>query len=124
MFGCANLAAFIFAPIFGRVGHKIGAKLLYNFGAYLQALSAIALGLLYYIEDVNLFIGLSYMLRIFGGIADAAAWSAVLGILMSLFPSKVARIISFTQVRKILRVAYRQYILNNSIHRCFSAWAT
>ena len=63
VFGAANLAAFVAAPLFGRFGGKIGAKLLYNLGAYLQALCAISLGLLYYAEDVNVFIGLSYMLR-------------------------------------------------------------
>jgi MFS family permease len=36
VFGSANLAAFIFAPIFGRFGSKIGPKLLYNVGAYVQ----------------------------------------------------------------------------------------
>ena len=63
VFGAANLAAFVAAPIFGRFGDKIGAKLLYNVGAYLQALCAISLGLLYYAQDVDVFIGLSYMLR-------------------------------------------------------------
>ena len=36
VFGAANLAAFITAPLFGRFGGKIGAKLVYNMGAYLQ----------------------------------------------------------------------------------------
>ena len=37
MFGIANLAAFLFAPFFGRFGNDIGPKLLYNTGAYMQA---------------------------------------------------------------------------------------
>ena len=63
VFGAANLAAFMAAPIFGRFGGKIGAKLLYNAGAYLQAICTISLGLLYYAQDVDVFIGLSYFLR-------------------------------------------------------------
>lgn len=36
VFGIANLAAFISAPIFGRWGPIVGPKILYNSGAYLQ----------------------------------------------------------------------------------------
>jgi MFS family permease len=36
VFGIANLAAFLSAPVFGRYGPKIGPKVLYNFGAFLQ----------------------------------------------------------------------------------------
>lgn len=63
VFGIANLAAFLFAPLFGRFGTKIGPKLLYNCGAYLQAICGIAFGFLTYIDNVNVFIGLSYLLR-------------------------------------------------------------
>ena len=63
VFGIANLAAFLFAPIFGKFGTRIGPKLLYNSGAYLQAICGIAFGFLTYIDNVNLFIGLSYLLR-------------------------------------------------------------
>ena len=63
VFGIANLAAFIFAPIFGRFGTKIGPKILYNSGAYLQGICGLCFGFLAYIESANLFIGLSYLLR-------------------------------------------------------------
>ena len=63
VFGSANLAAFIFAPIFGRIGSRIGPKILYNCGAYLQAICGISIGLLAYIDNVDVFIGLSYLLR-------------------------------------------------------------
>ncbi len=36
VFGCVNLAAFVFAPILGRFGDSVGAKLLYNTGGLLQ----------------------------------------------------------------------------------------
>ncbi len=110
------MAAFLFAPVFGRWGAKIGPKLLYNSGAYLQGICGVAFGFLTYIDGANLFIGLSYLLRCdlikllnacslhlynyraLGGIADVAAWGAVLSILMKLFPTKVAQIMSWTQM--------------------------
>ena len=63
VFGIANLAAFLFAPIFGRYGSKIGPKILYNCGAFLQGICGLCFGFLTYIEGANLFIGLSYLLR-------------------------------------------------------------
>ena len=63
MFGIANLAAFISAPIFGVYGTKIGAKLLYNFGAFLQPLCGLAFAFLDYVENTAAFLGLSYLLR-------------------------------------------------------------
>ena len=63
MFGIVNFATFLYAPIFGKFGKKHGPKLLHNSGAYLQAICGIAFGFLTYIDNVNLFIGLSYLLR-------------------------------------------------------------
>jgi MFS family permease len=63
VFGIANLAAFLFAPIFGRYGAKIGPKLLYNAGAFTQGIVGLSFGFLVYIDDVGVFLGLSYLLR-------------------------------------------------------------
>ena len=63
VFGIANLAAFISAPFFGVYGTQIGAKLLYNIGALLQALAGIAFAFLIYVENTVAFLGLSYLLR-------------------------------------------------------------
>ena len=63
VFGIANLAAFISAPFFGVYGTKIGAKILYNFGALLQALAGIAFAFLEYVDNTAAFLGLSYLLR-------------------------------------------------------------
>ncbi len=38
------------------------------------------------------------MARFLGGMADVAAWGAVLSIMMKLFPNKVARIVSLTEM--------------------------
>ena len=66
VFGIVSLAAFLFAPIFGRYGTAIGPKLLYNTGGFVQGLSGIAFGLLDYVQDTVAFIGLSYFLRYLG----------------------------------------------------------
>ena len=63
VFGIANLAAFLSAPIFGRYGAKIGPKFLYNFGAFVQAFCGLAFGFLDLIPQVGAFLGLSYFLR-------------------------------------------------------------
>ena len=63
VFGIANLAAFLSAPVFGVYGTKIGAKLLYNFGAFLQPLCGLAFAFLDYVENTAAFLGLSYLLR-------------------------------------------------------------
>ena len=63
MFGIANLAALIFAPIFGAYGTQIGPKWLYNLGAFIQGICGISFGFLVYVEGVAPFLGLSYLLR-------------------------------------------------------------
>ena len=115
VFGIANLAAFLFAPFFGRYGSKIGPKILYNFGAFTQGFVGITFGFLVYIENAGAFLGLSYLLRLvlyekrsrhffhnflrfLDGVADAAAWGAGVSILMKLFPNKVSTIMSWTEM--------------------------
>ena len=63
VFGIGNLAAFLFAPIFGHFGAKIGLRCLYNFGAFIQGVVGISFGFLIYIENAAPFLGLSYFLR-------------------------------------------------------------
>ena len=63
VFGIANIAAFISAPFFGVYGTTIGAKILYNIGALLQALAGIAFAFLPYVDNTTAFLGMSYLLR-------------------------------------------------------------
>ena len=51
------------APLFGAYGGKLGAKYVYNFGAFVQALCAISFGFLIYVDNLAAFLGLSYFLR-------------------------------------------------------------
>jgi len=97
VFGIFNLMAFLTAPLFGRYGTRLGATNLYRFGAFVQAICGIGFGFLQYVDNLPAFLGLSYLLRALSGIADAAGWSSVLSILMQLFPTKVARIMAWTE---------------------------
>ena len=63
MFGITSVAAFIFSPIFGAYGERIGTKFLYNGGAVIQALSCIAFGFVVYLDNLSVFLGVSYILR-------------------------------------------------------------
>eukprot|EP00095_Tigriopus_kingsejongensis_P010457 snap_masked-scaffold1863_size26100-processed-gene-0.1 protein:Tk10457 transcript:snap_masked-scaffold1863_size26100-processed-gene-0.1-mRNA-1 annotation:"chromaffin granule amine" len=98
VFGIVHLAAFLSAPVFAKYGNRIGPKLLYNTGALVQGVQAICFGFLVYAENTAVFLGLSYLLRMVDGIADAAAWGAILSILMKIWPDKVATIMSWTEL--------------------------
>lgn len=63
VFGIASLGAFIFAPLFGRFGGKIGPKYLYNLGALIQGIVGLSFGFLVYLQSTAAFLGLSYFLR-------------------------------------------------------------
>ena len=63
MFGIVSLAAFIFSPIFGHYGERIGPKLLYNVGGLVQGVGGVCFGLLEFVKNTAAFIGLSYLLR-------------------------------------------------------------
>ena len=63
VFGISNLVALLTAPIFGAYGNKIGAKYVYNFGTFTQAFAAISFGFLTNIENLKVFLAISYFLR-------------------------------------------------------------
>ena len=62
VFGIANLAAFLLAPLCGKFGAKIGVKYLYNIGAFLQSSVGFAFGFLVYADNTIVFLTLSYIL--------------------------------------------------------------
>jgi len=51
------------APFFGCYGSAIGPKLLYNVGAFMQAIVGISFGFLDFVDNKAAFLGLSYTLR-------------------------------------------------------------
>lgn len=98
VFGIANLAAFIFAPIFGKFGAQIGPKLLLNLGAFTQGCVGVSFGFLKYVQNTGTFLGLSYFLRFLDGMADAMSVAAGVSILMKLFPNKVSQVVAWTEM--------------------------
>jgi len=98
VFGICNIAAFFFAPIFGKFGDKIGPKRLFIIGAFTNAIFGLAFGTLQFVEDTTLYITLSYVLRFINGVSDAASWGSSLSILIKLFPDKVATLMSYTEM--------------------------
>ena len=63
VYGTLSLAAFIFAPIIGRYGGKVGSKVLFNIGAFTQGLVGILFGFLDFVETTTSFLCLSYTFR-------------------------------------------------------------
>ena len=98
VFGVYSLAAFIFSPIFGKYGVKISPKYIYITGGLTQAVCTLAFGALHYIDNVRLFLGLSYLIRILSGMANAASFGSLLAALMSLFPNSVSKINAATEL--------------------------
>ena len=64
VFGIMSLAGFIFTPIFGHYGERIGPKLLAIIGGVAQGGACILFGFLTLIEDATSFLVLSYLLRL------------------------------------------------------------
>ena len=89
VFGIANLSLFIFSPIFGKYGSRIGPKICFDCGSVMQGVSGFMFAFLLYCDGVAVFIGFSYLLRFIEGLGTAMAWSSALGILMQAFPNKV-----------------------------------
>ena len=65
VFGVMSLSGFIFCPIFGHIGGRIGLKHVVVIGGIAQGISCILFGYLIHIEDVTYFVVLSYLLRLY-----------------------------------------------------------
>jgi MFS family permease len=73
-------------------------KRLINIGGILQGVAAFSFGFLEYVDNTTAFLGLSYFLRFLDGMGDAAAWGAIISIMMKLYPDKVSTIMSWTEM--------------------------
>ena len=89
VFGIANLSLFVFGPVFGKFGSKMGLKLCFNLGAVMQGVSGFLFAFVESLKDVTTFLTFSYILRFLEGMGTAMAWSSSLGLLTDIFPSKV-----------------------------------
>ena len=65
VFGVISLSGFIFCPFFGHFGEQIGPKCVVVLGGIAQGICCILFGQLTHIENVTLFIMLSYLLRLY-----------------------------------------------------------
>ena len=63
VFGAFYLGAFLFCPISGQIGRKIGPKVLCISGAMIQAICTVIFGFLEDVNDKDEFIGFSIALR-------------------------------------------------------------
>ena len=89
VFGIANLSLFVFGPVFGKYGSKMGLKLCFNLGAVMQGISGFLFCFVPSFKDAAIFLTCSYLLRFLEGMGTAMAWSSCLGILTEIFPEKV-----------------------------------
>ena len=89
VFGIANLSLFVFSPIFGKYGSRIGPKICFDCGSVMQGVSGFMFAFLLYCDGVAIFIGFSYLLRFIEGLGTAMSLSSALGIPMQAFPNKV-----------------------------------
>ena len=95
VFGVSYLTSIFAAPFFAVHSGRIGPRLVLILGTLLQTVpGGILFGLLSFVEGKGLFLGLSYLLRVLYGLGDAAAYSAKLAILISLFPDRVASVMA------------------------------
>ena len=98
VFGIFSLAGFISSPLFGNYGSKVSPGYIYNPSAFVIAMCTLVFGCLSYIEDLTLFLGLAYILRILSGMANAAAWGSLLAALISLFPNHVSKVVAASEL--------------------------
>ena len=97
VFGVFSLAGFISSPFFGKYGGNVSPRFLYIPGSFAIAACTLVFGALHFIDNLNLFLSLSYFLRIILGIANAAGWSSLLATLITIFPDKVAKIVAASE---------------------------
>ena len=98
VFGMLSLTAFIFSPIFGTYGNKLGSRTVFYLGALAQGTCGIAFGFLQYVNSTWAFLSLSYFLRFLHGISDAATMGASLAILIEMYPDRITTLMSYTEM--------------------------
>ena len=97
VFGVFSLAGFISSPFFGKYGGNVSPRFLYIPGSFAIAACTLVFGTLHFIDNLSLFLCLSYFLRTILGMANAAGWSSLLAALITIFPDKVAKIVASSE---------------------------
>ena len=70
---------------------------MYFLAASTQSLALTAFGFVTFINNLNGFLVVSYLLRIWIGVTDGLAWIAVVSLLMAIYPKRVASIMAITE---------------------------
>ena len=97
VFGAYSFAGMVSSPFFGKYGSKISPRYLYIPGALIGALCTLVFGVLQLVESLSLFLCLSYILRLLAGMANTAAWGALMAALMTIFPDKVSKVVATSE---------------------------
>ena len=86
VFGVFELTMFLCSPLFGRYLSVIGPSFLFSTGVFTAGLSCILFGLLDKVYETNVFLGLSFLTRIFESIGSSAAVTSSLSLVSNNFP--------------------------------------
>ncbi|KAG7163416.1 MFS-type transporter SLC18B1-like [Homarus americanus] len=89
VFGIFELTVFIVSPIYGNYLNKIGPKFMFNAGIFTTATTCIMFGFLDRINDTNVFIGLSFAIRIVEAMGNSGFLTASFSIIAKEFPDNV-----------------------------------
>ena len=98
VFGISNLAACITSPFVGKIGAWLGIRFLFKTTTVALSIVGTAFGFLEFISNIDLFLILSYFFRVIIGVTNNASWACMNSILISIFPSHSARVLSYGEV--------------------------
>ena len=70
VFGIVHLSGFISASLMSVFGERFSVRTMSFLGAFLQGLAVFGFGMLEFVENVDLFLSLSYLLRLVKKIAN------------------------------------------------------
>ncbi|XP_037082981.1 MFS-type transporter SLC18B1-like [Pollicipes pollicipes] len=90
VFGIFELTVFLVSPLYGKYLNRIGPKFVFNAGIFTTASCSILFGFLDKVYDTELFIGLSFAIRIVEAMGNAGFLTASFAIIAKEFPDNVA----------------------------------
>uniref|UniRef100_A0A914X3P0 Major facilitator superfamily (MFS) profile domain-containing protein n=1 Tax=Plectus sambesii TaxID=2011161 RepID=A0A914X3P0_9BILA len=97
IFGILELVMFISAPILGKYLHIIGSKFMFTTGLFATGITSILFGLLNLTDSGPMFFWLSFIVRCFEAVADAAFLTASFAICARTFPGRIATVVGILE---------------------------
>lgn len=98
VFGAFEITVFIVSPIIGTYLNRIGVKRTLNVGIGLVGVILILYGCLGFIQDGKLFLGLSFVLRIFEACGNSAFLTGSFSAIAREFPTNVASMFALIEL--------------------------